>query len=240
VTASIRLSIVLPCYNEAETLPELLRGYAAVWQALPAELILVDNGSTDATAATLAAELADPELGFARVVTVPVNQGYGHGIATGLAAARGEFVAISHADLQCAPADVFRAYHALLERGDPTRALVKGRRSWRGLGAEVVTSGMTVLASTVLLTPLADINAQPKVFHRGLLAHLGGAPSGFELDLYVLHQARRAGFTIATIPVEFPPRRHGASKWSATLRSRWRTIARVAGYVFRLRAGADR
>jgi len=46
----MRLSIILPCYNEADNLPLLLNAYCQVWQDLPAELILVDNGSTDHTA----------------------------------------------------------------------------------------------------------------------------------------------------------------------------------------------
>jgi glycosyltransferase involved in cell wall biosynthesis len=121
---ALRLSIVLPCYNEAESLPLLLGRYAAVWEDLPAELILVDNGSTDDTAQVLGRELARPEYAFARAVTVPANQGYGHGIFTGLQAARGEFLAFSHADMQCSPADVFAAYHRLQAEPEPERALV--------------------------------------------------------------------------------------------------------------------
>src|SRR5437764_14461896 len=62
------LSIVLPCYNEAENLPPLLARYAQVWEDLPAELILVDNGSTDHTEAVLRREL--PNYPFARTVKV--------------------------------------------------------------------------------------------------------------------------------------------------------------------------
>ncbi len=89
---NVAFSVVLPCYNEADNLPPLLARYAEAWHAqnLPAELILVDNGSTDHTAEVLARELARPELAFARVVRVPVNRGFGHGTFTGLQAARGE------------------------------------------------------------------------------------------------------------------------------------------------------
>ena len=233
----VALSIVLPCYNEADNLPPLLERYRAVWEDLPAELVLVDNGSTDDTPAVLARELARPELGFARVVRVMPNQGYGHGIVQGLRAATGDVLAFSHADMQCDAADVFRAYHTLLAQRDPQRALVKGRRQGRrGLQAALITSAMSVITSATLQMLLRDVNAQPKVFPRRLLDEaMPDPPAGFELDLYVLHQARRAGLREVTIPVVFGARAHGQSKWSFSLVSRWKTIRRVLSYTVDLR-----
>ena len=80
----IRFSIVLPCYNEADNLPLLLERYQQVWEDLPTELILVDNGSTDQTAQVLERELSRPGMAFVRTVQVPINQGYGYGIYAGL------------------------------------------------------------------------------------------------------------------------------------------------------------
>lgn len=237
--APLRLSVVLPCYNEADNLPPLLERYAHEWQvqALPAELILVDNGSTDHTAAVLARELARPELAFARVVRVPVNRGFGHGTFTGLQAARGEVVGFSHADMQYAPKDLFDAYHCLMAAPDPQAVLVKGKRQARGIGASLVTNTMAALASVVLLMPLTDINAQPKVFHRRHLARLTHPPDGFQFDLYVLYTARRAGLQVLTVPVVFGKRAHGQSKWAFSFLSRYRTIWATVVYIFKLRLG---
>jgi len=231
------LSIILPCYNEAGNLPLLLEAYRQVWRDLPAELILVDNGSTDSTAAVLAGELARPEFAFARSVRVPQNRGYGHGILTGLQAARGEFLAFSHADMQCSPADVFRAYDRLLAAPNPSQTLVKGKRTARDASASLVTNGMAALASTVLLTPLTDINAQPKLFHRSHLARLTRPPDGFQFDLYVLYRARQAGLTLLTIPVVFGERVHGQSKSAFNILARYRTIWATITYIFKLRFG---
>ncbi len=238
--APLRFSVVLPCYNEADNLPPLLDSYAAEWQAqrLPAELILVDNGSTDHTAEVLARELARPELWFARVVRVPANRGFGHGTLTGLQAARGEVVGFSHADMQYRPRDVFEAYRCLMAAPDPARVLVKGRRAPRGWSASLVTNTMAALASLVLLMPLSDINAQPKVFQRGLLARLTHPPDGFQFDLYVLYTARRAGLQVLTVPVVFGLRAHGQSKWAFSFLSRYRTIWATIVYIFKLRFGA--
>jgi glycosyltransferase involved in cell wall biosynthesis len=231
------LSIVLPCYNEADNLPLLLASYRQVWRDLPAELVLVDNGSTDPTAEVLASLLAQPEFSFARTVRVPRNQGYGYGLSTGLQAAQGEFVAFSHADMQCSPADVFKAYDRLIAAPQPAQTLVKGRRLGRDFNAELITTGMSLLASTILLTRLTDINAQPKVFHRSHLARLHQPPAGFQFDLYVLYQARQAGLQILTIPVVFGERKHGQSKSAFNILVRYRTIWAMIVYIFNLRFG---
>lgn len=233
----IRFSIVLPCYNEADNLPLLLQRYTEVWEDLPAELILVNNGSTDHTAQVLESELHRPELAFARTVLVPRNRGYGHGIYTGLRAARGEFIGFSHADMQCSPADLFAAYYKLIAEPDATRMLVKGKRVRRDLSASLITNTMALIASTVLFTKLTDINAQPKVFHRSHLERLTHPPDGFQFDLYVLYAARKAGLKILTLPVVFGRRMHGQSKWTFSFISRYRTIWDTIVYIFRLRFG---
>jgi glycosyltransferase involved in cell wall biosynthesis len=233
------VSIIVPVWNQWALTWKCLMAIAAHTADVPHEVIVVDNGSTDDTAAVLERELADPALAFARVVRVPKNRGYGHGIHTGLRAARGTVVAFSHADQQCAPADVFAAFRKLKAAADPTRTLVKGKRGRRRLGAAVITHGMSIIASVVLGMRLTDINAQPKVFHRSHLDRLPQPPDGFPFDLYVLHQAKRAGLRIETIPVEFGKRGHGQSKWAFSLFSRWRTIWSMIQYIFRLRFRKD-
>jgi glycosyltransferase involved in cell wall biosynthesis len=233
------LSIVLPCYNEAPSLPVLLGGYARACPAeLAAEVVVVDNGSTDDTAAVLE-RLVRADTDGARLlrpVKVPVNRGYGHGIATGLRAAGGEFLAWSHADEQCDPADVFAAFARLRAARDPRRTLIKGRRQRRPLRESATTIGMQLFARVLLGTRVTDINAQPKVFHRDLLARLPAPPDDFSFDLYVLYQAERAGWTLETVPVVFRRRAHGVSRWAATWRSRRRHVAATLRYMRALRA----
>lgn len=234
------LSVVLPCYNEARTLGPLLSAYArACPPGLEAELVVVDNGSTDDTAAELE-RLRAAEAGLARLVrpvTVPVNRGYGHGIWTGLQAARGEFLAWSHADLQCDPGDVFAAFEHLRRQPEPDRIIVKGVRQRRPLRESLTTVGMQAFAWLILWTPLRDINAQPKVFHRSLLDALQRPPEDFSFDLYVLYRASHAGWGMTTIPVVFHPRAHGVSRWAFSSASRRRHAAATLRYMVRLRLG---
>jgi len=235
--AELALSIVLPCYNEAPNLPLLLQRYASVAPTgLAWELVLVQNGSTDGSEAVIDRLLASPEHAFARKVTVAVNQGYGYGMAVGLHEARGRVLAFSHADMQCDAKDVFDAYGLLLASGgEDGGVIVKGERQRRALSQQVITWGMSFWASACLWRPLHDINAQPKVFSRRLLAELADMPRGFEFDVYVLYRALSLGWAPETLPVHFGERAHGLSKWATHTVLRWRTILGVAGYILRLR-----
>lgn len=230
--ATPRLSIVLPCYNEAPGLESLAARYAEAGRGVSFELILVDNGSTDDTPKVLPGILQ--EHSFARSVRVEQNQGYGHGILTGLRASQGEVLSWSHADLQTDPVDVFRAWDLYRRSSRPDRTLVKGRRTGRKLTDRFITWGMQSLATVLLRTPMYEINAQPKVFHRSLLSALQEAPKDWSLDLFTLYAAKKCGWRIETIPVSFPPRRHGASSWASNWRSKYRTIARSIRYLMKL------
>lgn len=237
----MKLSVVLPCFNEAENLPGLVERYREVWPEYEAELILVNNGSTDRSAEVLAELLASGKYPFARSVLVEKNRGYGHGIFTGLQSARGEFLAWSHADMQCSPEDPFRAYEAIQGKAEPQQWVVKGQRAKRGGTAQLVTNVMSLLSTMVLWKRLTDINAQPKVFPRALMSQLVAPPDGFPFDLYVLFRALRSGMKIATIPVVFGARAHGQSKWAFSFLSRWRTIWNMIKFIFRLRlTGGER
>lgn len=231
--SQLAFSVVLPCYNEAANLSLILDGYRRVWRN-GCELILVNNGSSDNTAEFLQQELAKPENSFARSVLVPVNRGYGYGVMAGVRAAEGAVIGISHADMQCDPLDVFRAYDRLIANfGQP--AVVKGRRAARGFSASVITAGMTAIATTVLMKRLTDINAQPKVFPRALVQYLADAPDGFELDLCILYTAKELGWPVLEIPVVFGKRMHGTSKWAFSLASRRKHIWATLKYIFALR-----
>ncbi len=230
------LSIVLPCYNEAANLPEVLHRFRPLANRYAFELILVNNGSTDDTARLLEQLLADPAHRFARSHLVPVNQGYGYGIMAGLRAATSEILAYSHADLQCAPEDIFAAYEKLVASPDQDRLLLKGQRLRRRFSEALITRGLQLLATVVLMTPLSDINGQPKVFPRRLLQELTHPPHDFTFDLYVLYRARRAGWRIDTVPVDFGKRLHGVSHWAFSWRSKLRTIRGFMTYLFILRS----
>lgn len=229
-----QLSVVIPCWNEAANLPALLEAWAALWQpGADWELILVDNGSTDSSEQVLRAALM--ERPFLRVVTVPSpNIGYGHGILTGLAAAEGDVLAWTHADGQTPPADVLRAWELWKSLPDRQHVLVKGRRRQRPFADAAFTAGMSAWATLLLQTPLHDINAQPKLFARGLYKQFQQPPHDLSLDVYLLWLAKRTGARVHNLDVHFGERAHGQSRWATSARARAKAVQRTLAFLWKL------
>lgn len=231
-----RFSIVLPCYNEAETLPTLFARFQEAIGALSdIEVIFVNNGSKDNSAAVMLHEMSLPGRGFTRSVTVEMNQGYGYGILAGLRVAQGEYVGWTHADSQYDPKIVIDGFQALVSAVNPARSFLQGRRSGRGPIDVFFTAGMTALASLMLGTVVRDINAQPKLFPREFLGLMKQPPYDFSLDLYALYLARRHGYQIVTLPVVFARRLHGEAKGGGSLALKWKLTKRTLAFMWQLR-----
>lgn len=191
---------MIPCYNEARNLPLLVARLRETFLREDVEAILVDNGSTDDSAAVLAELLQDAER--IRSVRVERNQGYGHGILAGLRAARGLIVGWTHADMQTDPADALEGL-ALFDDRDPDTLFVKGRRHGRPAADVAFTVGMSLFETLLLRRRLWDINAQPTLFARAFFERWQAPPQDFSLDLYAYYQARRSGLQVRRFPVRF-------------------------------------
>ena len=122
----MKLSIVLPCYNEEKNIPLILSKFSEIIRDDSIELILVNNGSTDDSGILLDKLL--PKYSFARSVEVDVNQGYGNGITQGLKRSKGEFICYTHADLQTNPSDVLKALEIIENQDNPKNCFIKGNR----------------------------------------------------------------------------------------------------------------
>jgi glycosyltransferase involved in cell wall biosynthesis len=233
----VEFELVLPCYNESESIKKLIERAVAAAKSHNYDhrsfgLVLVENGSKDNSRAVMY-QLRDSELGeWFRVVCIDNNQGYGYGLWQGLKATTAEYVSWSHADQQCDPNDAFLALQKLKTHGN--HVLVKGKRFGRNWKDFLVSRVFEVIASVLLGYRLFEINAQPKVFQRNLLENIINPPYDFAFDLYVLYCARKNGYQIRTIQVEFPQRVHGLSNWAASFRSRFKHIKNMIIYIWKL------
>ena len=228
----MKRSLVIPCLDEARSLPGLIERCASLDDGRT-EVLLVDNGSTDRTPQVLGELL--PTRPHMRSIRVEVNQGYGKGILEGLAATRGDLLGWTHADLQTDPLDAARGFALFDAAPDPERLLVKGSRRGRPMGDQVFTIGMAIFESALLGARLWDINAQPTLFHRSLFESFRDPPWDFALDLYVYAEARQKGLRVERFPVLFGPRAHGRSHWNIDWRAKARFIRRTLGYSVALR-----
>lgn len=231
----MKLSVVIPCYNEEQNLPLILARFGEVIERDDVEVILVDNGSTDGSAQALSALL--PDYPFARSVKVEVNQGYGYGILQGLKECRGEYVGWTHADMQTDPADILKAL-AVIESGNGL-VYVKGTRKGRPLFDVFFTAGMSLFETCYLRERLYDINAQPNIFPRIFYDSWENPPHDFSLDLYALYMARRKKLQIVRFPVRFPKRIYGESKWNTGLGAKWKFIKRTVAFSVNLKKNGN-
>ena len=232
----INLSVVIPCYNEASAIPLLIEKCAAACSNRDdIEFLLVDNGSTDQTQLVFSTLLTNNSYSFIKLITVKRNEGYGNGILQGLLSAKGDILSFTHADLQCDPLDVIRAFDQYVELLWNNRGIVKGKRVNRSFVDVFFTWGMSVLASWMLGVQLSDVNAQPKIFHRNFFEQLVNPPKDFSLDLFILYSARKGGYNIESFPVIFSKRHSGEAKGGGSWKGKIRLIKRTFNYILALR-----
>ena len=230
----MKLSIVVPCYNEEKNIPLILEKFNEAIGRADVEVLLVDNGSTD-NSKDIMNQLVS-KFSFARVVSVEKNQGYGFGITSGLNEAKGEFIGYTHADMQTDPADVLKALEIIENQENPTNCYVKGDRKRRPLFDQFFTMGMSAFETIYLGTKLWDINAQPNIFHRSFFEEIkNSCPKDFSLDLYFLYMAQKNELEVIRFDVVFPERMHGTSSWNDGFASKWKFIKRTLDFSFKLK-----
>ena len=231
---NIKLSIIVPCYNEEKNIPLILEKFNEVINDEYIEVIVVNNGSTDNSKNIL--DKLIPKYSFARVVEVKINKGYGFGITSGLQDAKGEFIGYTHADMQTDPTDVLKALKIIESQSDSKNCYVKGDRKKRPLFDQFFTMGMSAFETIYLGKKLWDINAQPNIFHKSFFENIkDNCPKDFSLDLYLLYMAQIQGLNVVRFNVVFPERIYGKSSWNTGLSSKYKFIKRTLNFSFKLK-----
>jgi len=201
--------VVVPAYNEeARLVPTLerLRGYFS-GRDYSVEVIVVSDGSTDATAA--AAQAWRPPGFPLTVVDRKLNRGKGYTVREGAAAASGEFVLFSDADLST-PIEEVEKFFPFLEEGYD---VVIGSRNLSGSDLvvrqpfyrRVMGRVFNGLVRAVAVGGIADTQCGFKCFTRAAMSSI--APrcriDGFSFDVEMLYLARRLGYRIREVPVKW-------------------------------------
>ncbi len=204
----MKLSVVVPCYNEAESLPELFEQLEAVVETngYDAEYVFVDDGSTDGTLDVL----RKLRRRSPRVQVISFRRNYGKSAALNAAfrVVRGDVVVTMDADLQDDPREIPRLIEALSEGAD----LVSG---WKVDRKDPITktlpsklfNAVTSLASGIRLH---DFNCGLKAYRREVIEAL---TLYGELHRFIPVLASWEGFRVTEIGVQHHPRRYGHSKF---------------------------
>lgn len=194
----MRLSVLIPVYNEEPTIDELLTAVLGV--EIDKEVIVVDDCSTDGTAARL--ERWSDKV---KLLCHPVNRGKGAAVRTALAAAEGDAVIIQDADLEYDPQD-YVALMAPVEAGKAkvvygVRAL-DGQKVLMRLGNQLMTAATNLLYNV----HLKDVETCYKVLTREVVERLDLDSEGFELETELTAQIIRLGYEIVEVPISYHPR----------------------------------
>ncbi len=203
-----QVSVVLPAYNEAENLIELIPETTAALRdaGLTYEVVVVDDGSTDGTADLMR------ELDSREVVTVSLRRNAGKSAAldAGLSRVQGEYVVLMDADGQDDPRQIPRLLAAL--DADEDLDLVTGRRAVRHDRFVKRTTSKLYNRATSLVTGVdgRDFNSGFKAMRRELATTLGLYG---ELHRYIPVLAQWRGFKVGEVDVDHQERRHGESKF---------------------------
>jgi glycosyltransferase involved in cell wall biosynthesis len=198
----VKLSVLIPVYNEARTIDEILT--LVTREPTEKEVVVVDDGSTDGTREKLRAWEGRDGV---RVILHDRNQGKGRAVRTALSAARGDILIIQDADLEYDPSE----YPLLLRPIEAGRAdVVFGSRFvgssehrvqnfWHQQGNRL----LTLISNVVTGLNLSDMATCYKAFHRGVVPSLDLVSPGFGVDAEITAKVARGGFRIFEVPVSY-------------------------------------
>ncbi len=206
----MNLSVIIPVYNESNTIEEILNRVKQT--GLAGEVVIVDDGSTDGTKEILAG--LDGE-GPIKVVYHDSNQGKGSAVVTGIKNATGEVVLIQDADLEYDPRD----YPALMQPIEEEIAdIVYGSRFLGGprrptMFWHMVANKLLTLATNILYNNiLTDMETGYKVFRKEVLNGITIHAKSFNFEPEFTAKVLKRKFRIYEVPIRFTPRDYDEGK----------------------------
>jgi len=219
----LKLSVIIPCYNERGTIREIVAAVKAV--NLADEIIIVDDGSTDGTRELLQEWPQDPQV---RILFHAYNQGKGAAVRTGFAAAKGDIMMIQDADLEYDPRD----YPTLLKPILEGRAKVVygsrflgGPRKTMFFWNMVANRSLTLLTNILYNTILSDMETCYKVFSAEVVRGMKLRSRRFEFEPEITAKVLKRGYRIYEVPISYNGR-----EWHEGKKIKW-TDAPIAAWT---------
>jgi glycosyltransferase involved in cell wall biosynthesis len=204
------LSVIMPCYNEATTIPDILAKVRAV--DLEKQIIAVDDNSSDDTYAVLCEEAAtDPTM---IVIRHPNNRGKGAAVRSGLARALGEIVIVQDADLEYDPQDYYELVKPIAEGrvnvvfGSRFHGRHTGMYFWNALG----NKGLTFLTNLLFNCWISDMETCYKVMRTEIMRDLRLESNDFRLEPEIAAKVLKRGERIYEMPVSYLGRTYEEGK----------------------------
>ncbi|MEO7145023.1 MAG: glycosyltransferase family 2 protein [Bryobacteraceae bacterium] len=226
------LSVFFPAYNDAPSLPALVDKTFAVLPLITGdfEVIVVNDGSRDHTAATLE-ELQSKHGPRLRVVTHPENRGYGGALRSGFAAASKDLVFYTDGDGQYDVGELPK----LVERLASDVGLVNGYKlersdPWHRVWIGTVYNGF---ARFLFRIRLRDVDCDFRLIRRSLLDEIHLTSTSGTICVELVRKLELSRYRVVEVGVRHYPRLHGRSQFFR-VRSLFRTLAQLIGLFVRL------
>lgn len=210
----MKLSVIIPVYNEEQTINEVIdRVWAVDLGEIEKEVIIADDGSTDATASIVDAHRYIRE-GLVQIRHNPINLGKGAAVRLGLSIATGDVLLIQDADLELDPQEYGRLLEPILQGHAD---IVYGSRFLQAssrvpLKTRWANRFLTALTNLLFLARLTDMETAYKVFRREALSSVRLRCVGFDFEPEITAKFLLAGFRIVEVPISYAPRRADEGK----------------------------
>jgi len=204
----VTLTIIIPCYNEEDTIAEVIQRVKDVSIPIEKEILIINDGSTDKTPEVLS------KIKGVRVITHETNQGKGCAIQTGIKNATGNIVIIQDADLEYLPENIPSLIKPIIDGeadvvlGSRFLGQHKGMTKSHFVGNKVLTYATRVLYGH----KLTDVMAGYKVFRKEVLESFELKSKEFEIETELVAKALKKNYRIAEVPITYRYRKRGESK----------------------------
>jgi glycosyltransferase involved in cell wall biosynthesis len=203
--SALQVSVLVPAMNEADNLPLFMEEAAKAFAATPGryEVIVVDDGSTDATWSVL--ERLKTQYSFLRTARHRARRGIADALRTGYLNARSDVLVFYPADMQFKPEDIPRLVAPILaDEADMVTGFKQGKYE-----KAFVSKIYNGLSRTLFDVPVKDLNSV-KAYRREIM---DGLPVRPDWHRYMIVIAAAQGFTVTEIPIPLYPRHAGKSKF---------------------------
>lgn len=210
----LRLSIIVPVYNEAHTIEQVLDRVEEVDLGnVDREIVVVDDGSVDGTAAIVSERYAEATSDRIAYVSI-INLGKGAAVRFGFRHSTGDVVMIQDADLELDPREISAIVQPILT-GEVD--VVYGSRFLKPSGrfslrTRLANWFLTALTNILYGSRLTDMETAYKAFRREVLRHVSLRAVGFDIEPELTARVLRAGYKIREVPVSYRPRRADEGK----------------------------
>ncbi len=219
------LSVVVPVYNEAATIKEVIDKINSV--DIDKEIVVIDDASSDGTDKIL----RNIQCGNLKVIHHTSNRGKGAAVLTGLAHAVGEFVIIQDADLEYDPADYHKLIGAIKDgRGD---IILGARFTEHYSGLLIPKLGnrfLSGLLNSLFKVKLNDCFSCYKLSRLEVIKSLNLEAQGFTIEIEIIAKALKNKLRIVEVPISYRPRTYAEGK-----KIRWSDGMRAIGAIIRYR-----